>query len=267
MPPRGMTSNGQRSASSSRSRADFGGNDLPGVSASGPQAVVFDLFGTLVSYPPGARHVRAMAERLGIAFEVLHPLYRRTRPLRDAGELDVRGALWSCCEKIGVRPSDEQIEAACADLVAFFRDVLTPREDAVSMLQTLRERGLRLGVLSDANLEVASIWSTSTLAGRVDAAVFSSEERVLKPDPALYRAVCDRLGVVAGECLYVGNGDGDELAGALSAGMRAVLFTAPGEFPGREAADWRGRRISHLGEVIDLVGRPGRRAPDTVEPA
>lgn len=223
---------------------------------------MFDLFGTLVSYPPRARHVRAMAERLGIAFEVLHPLYRRTRPLRDAGELDVRGALRSCCEEIGVQPSDEQIEAACADLVAFFRDVLTPREGALSTLLTLGDRGFRLGVVSDANLEVASLWPTSPLAACVDAAVFSSEERVLKPAPALYRAVCERLGTMASACLYVGNGDGDELAGALNAGMRAVLFTAPGGSPGREAADWRGPRISHLREVIALAGSSDLRPPD-----
>lgn len=69
-------------------------------------------------------------------------------------------------------------------------------------------------------------------------------ERALKPDPRLYAAVSQRLGVTSSECLYVGNGDGDELAGALAAGMRAVLFTGPGEFPGREAATWQGPRIS-----------------------
>ena len=35
--------------------------------------------------------------------------------------------------------------------------------------------------------------------------------------------------------------------------MRAILFTAPGEHPGREAADWRGKRISHLADVVPLV--------------
>jgi FMN phosphatase YigB (HAD superfamily) len=55
------------------------------------------------------------------------------------------------------------------------------------------------------------------------------------------------------ECLYVGNGDGEELAGAAHEGMRAVLFTAPGEHPGQEAATWTGPRITELGAIRDLV--------------
>lgn len=44
---------------------------------------------------------------------------------------------------------------------------------------------------------------------------------------ALYRAACDRLAIAPEDCVYVGNGDGEELAGATTFGMRPVLFTAP----------------------------------------
>lgn len=214
------------------------------------RAVVFDLFGTLVTYPPGAQHVRTMAARIGVSFEALHSSWRKLRERRDAGELDTMGSLRMCCSEIGINAADEQLVAACGDATAFFREVLTPRGGAVTTLAALRERGLPIGLVSDANLETSRLWPASPLAAYLDAAVFSSVEHVRKPDPSLYRAVCDRLAVDARNCLYVGNGDGDELAGATKAGMKAVLFTARGEEPGREAATWTGERISHLSEVV-----------------
>lgn len=219
------------------------------------RAVVFDLFGTLITYPHGAPHVRAMAEKLGVAFDALHPAWRRLRVRRDAGDLDTLGALRVCCDELGLERSDEQLEAACAGVREFFRDVLIPREGALSALGTLRDRGLRLGLLSDTNIEVPRLWPRSPLAPLIDAAVFSSVEHVRKPHPSLYRSICERLNAAPSDCLYVGNGDGEELAGAVGAGMRALLFTAPGEVPGREAAGWQGPRISQLMDVVSFVGR------------
>lgn len=221
------------------------------------RAVVFDLFGTLVTYPHGAPHVRAMAEKLGVAFEALHPAWRRLRVRRDAGDLDTLGALRICCHELGIDRSDEQLEAVCAGVREFFRDVLLPREGAPSALGMLRDRGYRVGLVSDTNIEVPRLWPRSPLAPFIDAAVFSSVEHVRKPDPSLYRSVCERPHAAPSDCLYVGNGDGEELAGAAAAGMRALLFTAPGEVPGREAAGWRGPRISRLMNVVSFVDREG----------
>jgi len=200
-----------------------------------------------------------MADKLGVAFEDLHPEWRKTRPRRDSGDLDVSQALRVCCKEIGASPSEDQLAAACAELIDFLRGILLPRKGAIETLRTLRDRGLRIGLVSDATIEVATLWPSTAFAPYVDAPVFSCELRVRKPDLALYLTVCDRLGVKSSECLYVGNGDSDELAGAGAAGMRALLFTAPGEFPGREAAGWQGPRIAHLGEVLSYVVEPLRR--------
>jgi putative hydrolase of the HAD superfamily len=217
------------------------------------RAVVFDLFGTLVTYPPGAPHVRAMAEELGTDFEPLHAAWRKLRARRDAGEVDTAGALRLCCGELGLAARADRIEAACTAVATFFRGLLAPRDGALSTIGLLRERGLRIGLVSDANIEVSRAWPESALAPLVDAAVFSCDAHVRKPDPRLYRAVREGLAVPASECLYAGNGDGDELAGAMRAGMRAVLFAAPGELPGREAASWRGPRITDLGEIVALL--------------
>lgn len=231
---------------------------------SAPRAVVFDLFGTLVSYPSGSRHVHAMADRLEIPYEVLRPAWSVRRARRDAGELDTIGTLRECCDELRMDRTDEDLRSACSEVVEFFREVLIPRDGALDVLTDLRVRGFRIGLVSDANLEVPKLWLTSLLAPLVDAAVFSSIEHCHKPDPRLYRAVCERLDVTPSACVYVGNGDGDELAGARAAGMRAILFMAPGEFPGREAEGWRGQRISSLAQLPALIDALVQQTPPLV---
>jgi putative hydrolase of the HAD superfamily len=217
------------------------------------RAVVFDLFGTLVSYPPGAPHVHAMAARLGVPYEALRPAWSRTRQRRDAGELDTVDAIRLCCEEIGLTANDELVALACADVSSFIRSVLVPREDGIATLFALRQRGVRLGLISDASLEVARVWPQTSFAEHFDAPIFSSEHRVRKPDPALFRLACERSRVTPVEALYVADGNGSELAGAVAFGMRAILFNAPGEFPGRDADGWQGPRISELAELLPTI--------------
>ena len=70
----------------------------------------------------------------------------------------------------------------------------------------------------------------------------------MKPDPRIYLRACDELGVEPGECLYVGDGANDELAGAQRVGMRPVLIHRPEEKP-----QWDGPRITSIPDVLDLV--------------
>lgn len=58
----------------------------------------------------------------------------------------------------------------------------------------------------------------------MDGAVVSAEERMMKPDPAVYQLLCDRYGLEPAECLFVDD-NADNCEGARVAGMRAVRYT------------------------------------------
>jgi putative hydrolase of the HAD superfamily len=117
----------------------------------------------------------------------------------------------------------------------------------------LRDRGLRIGLVSDCTSELPDAWPRLAVAPFVDAPVFSCVERTRKPDPRLFHAVADRLPADPAACLYIGDGGGRELTGASSIGMRAVLLAGPDWHEHRDhrtEADWAGPRISSL---LDLV--------------
>jgi putative hydrolase of the HAD superfamily len=101
-----------------------------------------------------------------------------------------------------------------------------------ALLETLRGRGLKLGIVSNAFDPPALLHGDLArlgIAERVDAAVFASEAGVRKPDPAIYRRVLDELGVAGEDALFVGDSLSLDLAGAAALGMRtcqALWFRA-----------------------------------------
>jgi HAD superfamily hydrolase (TIGR01509 family) len=101
-----------------------------------------------------------------------------------------------------------------------------------ALLETLRERGLKLGLVSNAidppgllHRDLAELG----VAERLDVAVFSSEIGRRKPDPAIFRYALERLGVEPERALMVGDKVAIDIAGAKALGMRtcqALWFVA-----------------------------------------
>jgi putative hydrolase of the HAD superfamily len=127
------------------------------------------------------------------------------------------------------------------------------------VLAALRSRGLRVGLISDCSAELPTYFPELSVAPLIDVAVFSSLTGARKPEPANYLACCAGLGVAPSDCLYVGDGGSNELAGARAVGMRAVHLNIPAEQSavvyGRHAA-WDGDTISELGAILDFVRSP-----------
>ena len=94
-----------------------------------------------------------------------------------------------------------------------------------ALLESLRNRGLRLGVVSNAfdpgwllhrDLEQMGI------AERIDFAVFSSEVGKRKPHPAIFERALDALSVVPDDAMFVGDRLETDVQGAARVGMTTV---------------------------------------------
>jgi FMN phosphatase YigB (HAD superfamily) len=92
----------------------------------------------------------------------------------------------------------------------------------LDMLDTLRQAGLAIVVVSNCSVEEAAHLGDSPLATRVDDVVWSFRERVQKPEAEIYRRACERAGAAASETCFVGDGSFDELEGARAAGLAAI---------------------------------------------
>jgi putative hydrolase of the HAD superfamily len=224
-------------------------------------AVIFDLFGTLVppfSGNPHAILMRDITECLGLPFEPFEREWIAKYEQRGIGAETVAQQLREICALLDRSDvSESSVEAAIALRMEFFRRALVPRDGAVDVLGALRSRGLKIGLISDCSSEPPALWSATPLAELVDVAIFSCDAGCHKPDPRIYRAALDSLQVAPDRCLYVGDGMSQELSGARNMGMDAVQIRVPEEDLEedrglREA--WDGPTVSSLGEVIAIAG-------------
>ena len=86
--------------------------------------------------------------------------------------------------------------------------------------------GLKIGLVSNADLMDKKYWGSSRLAPYFDDVIFSCDVGVMKPDRRIYEMAAARLGVKPEECLFVGDGGSNELWGAKQLGMTTVMAEA-----------------------------------------
>jgi putative hydrolase of the HAD superfamily len=193
-------------------------------------AVVFDLFGTLVTAPtPHDRAYAAsrLASAVGCEGAAVGRYFRETWQVRHDGTLPTVTDLAAHLVRAVHGPG--AADGLVADeLRALGKVRLLPDPSIIYALKSLHSNGVRLGILSDASAEIAAGWPRGPLAALVDAAVFSCQVGAVKPNQQLYRRICDALDVQPDRTLYVGDGGGDELRGALVAGMAAVAVRRRG---------------------------------------
>lgn len=225
------------------------------------KAVIFDLFGTLVhGFSTGEYEqlVVGFALALRAPVDEVRPLWIETSVKRQTGVFPtVEANVRYVGEVLGLQSTAEHLTQAMEAVRRFRQRTFTVRSDAVQTLTGLRAQGHKLGLISDAMADVPDLWQATPLAALVDTALFSCQVGTKKPDPRMYHLACEQLGVKPQECLYVGDGDSNELAGAAQVGMHPVLIQAPHIGIGAAYRDtlteWQGPTISSLSEVLALV--------------
>lgn len=222
--------------------------------------MIFDFFGTLTPSTADAiwdGHAARSAAPLGIPAATWRRVLDGSWDERATGRLgDLTETFRTLAIRCGIEPSPEALAAACAARRESQRELLTFRPDAERTMATVRAHGMRVGVLSDCTVELSQAWPDLPIAGLVDARVLSCEEGRRKPDPELFRLVARRLAVAPCQCLYVGDGGGQELTGARECGMTPYMLRADdwGDNHAHSREDtWPGPYLAALAEVIPLL--------------
>lgn len=224
-------------------------------------AVLFDLFGTLIDIWPQSAYDRVneqVGAMLGVPPEEFRRVWRECSPERNRGEFgSTEGDIGHACGLLGAKPTPAQVAAATVIRLDLQRHNQAPRPGAIETLRKLKSDGYKIALVSDAFVDVTRVWHESEFATLMDAAVFSCDIGINKPDPAMYNAACEGIGAAPDRCLYVGDGGSSELTGARAVGMSPVLIRVDydHEFDPRrpDLATWQGPVISSVPEVLELV--------------
>lgn len=98
-----------------------------------------------------------------------------------------------------------------------------PFEETNDLAIRLKSEGYGIYLLSNANINIMKQLGHAPACRFLDGIVVSAEERLMKPDPAIFRLLCDRFDLEPEECIFVDDNE-DNCIGAEVADMRSFHF-------------------------------------------
>ena len=97
--------------------------------------------------------------------------------------------------------------------------------EIVPMLSALKEKGIRIGLITNCYFEERDAIRDSILYPYFQVHCMSCELGIKKPDPEIFYRCMQDLKASADECIYVGDGGSSELEAARAVGMHAIQAT------------------------------------------
>lgn len=135
----------------------------------------------------------------------------------------VRERLWAAAlERLGVR-GDDVARGSAQRYNDYRKKYFTVFPGAFDVLRTLRERAMKLGILTNGFSETHREKIALLQLGEFFDAIFIADELgMLKPDPLLFAHACEKLGSTPMHGAMVGDRYDRDIRGALDAGMYTV---------------------------------------------
>jgi putative hydrolase of the HAD superfamily len=191
------------------------------------RGVIFDLFHTLTARESEWSDEPATCDMLGVDRRVWDRALTESSRWRLAGEeRDPHAILERLARQVNPAIADDVIRCALETRPRRFDDVFQRIPEAnLEALERLRAAGLSLALLSNADAMEAAAYSRGRLAGLFDVEIFSCDAGCAKPEPEIFAACLQALGLPASECVFVGDGGSDELQGARAVGLRTVFVS------------------------------------------
>ncbi len=183
---------------------------------------------------------------------------------REFNSLDVLGRI---SRTMGQSLTREQMTELAWRWYLPLSECASVEECLPGVLEGFRRDGLALGVVSNTFVAGEILDRHLKEVGLLEyfpTRVYSCDVRYRKPDPRIFQIALDRMGIAAGEAVFVGDSLKADVAGSAKAGMVAVLKDPTG-------VKRRGRiRPSHtiasLAQLPAIVGNYGDTSAQTPPP-
>ena len=186
------------------------------------RAVIFDMFETLVTH---YRSELYFGEHVAADLNLTEDQYRSIWDLTENDRSIGKETFEETISKI-MHANDIYSEELLKKVVRKRKECkekifTTYGKEITDMLDALKEKGLKIALISNCFDEEVDPVKNSRLYPYFDVALLSYEVGVMKPDPKIFRLALERLKLEPGECIYVGDGGSNELKAATDCGMKA----------------------------------------------
>ncbi len=229
------------------------------------KAVFFDVGATLLT--PAANEGTTfthIAQQLGVAIDpkevarnvpLMYGLYEQLYEQDDSfWSDDVRArAIWIemyeyMASLLDIPPDMRRALAEEVYLYYFSPGAWKLFDDVLPTLDFLRERGIRMALISNWDSSLSPIIEGLNMAQYFETIVASAVVRLHKPMPEIFNLTLDRLGLDANEALHVGDHVSADALGAAAVGITPILLDRRDKHP-----EFEGFRVKSLAEIDSLV--------------
>jgi putative hydrolase of the HAD superfamily len=158
---------------------------------------------------------------IGVEAQAFHEVYWRNREAYDIDALDTRAYWQEIGHAVGAPFSPERIQE-----LALLDNQIWERTNPVMVewVRVLRGRGWKTAVLSNMPRSVGDyLRRTAKWLEIFDHLCLSGELKMGKPDPPIYHACLEALGVPAPQALFIDDREVN-ITGAHAVGMHGIVF-------------------------------------------
>ena len=183
--------------------------------------VVFDIGNVLVHWEPRALYRKIFASEDEVEWFIANVCTSDWNLEQD------RGRSFAEAVREATARFPEHADAIAAYDLRWHETMPGPIDGTVGILEELRQRGTPLYAITNFNQDKfrETLERFSFLRTFRDIVV-SGDERLLKPDPAIYRVLLERNGIDAAACVFIDDSE-KNVRGAEAVGMKAIHFTTP----------------------------------------
>lgn len=187
------------------------------------KAVIFDMYETLVTLFNSTLYKgKEISEEMGIPEKTFREIWNPSEDDRTLGLRSFEDVITEILNVNGIY--DQEL----FDTIVRKRYQLTAEAfshkhpDVILMLKALKDRGIKIGLITNCYFEERDAIKACDLYELFDAVCMSCEIGIKKPDLRVYDLCAKKLGVEPRECLFVGDGGSNELDAAKAAGMKPL---------------------------------------------
>lgn len=196
--------------------------------------ILFDAGGVILHYQPRLeRFYRDFCLQNGLQRsdqEVDSAFVSVIRTFNERAEADplcqLKSQDWYEEILLKLKVSDEERKTLKPKLAdAFSSQVkVTASNSTIDILQQLKDRGYRLGLISNWAGPLADILRAQDILDFFESVITSSDVGFAKPHPKIFEAALEDLSISSNECIFVGESYATDVMGARQAAIPCILY-------------------------------------------
>ena len=125
--------------------------------------------------------------------------------------------------KIKKKKLPSNLHIACEKLVNNWSDSLILNSQMFNFIKAVRKKGYKIYILSNAPIESRAFFKQNGILQFFDGAIFSAEEKIVKPDKRIYKILLNRYNLRAEECLFLDDRK-ENIDSALELNFNRICF-------------------------------------------